>query len=79
MKIFIPNEMITYKQLHHDIYIDDEEIGATPEPSQIQDDPKPEPVNETIQEQPQSFTQSRLPKMRASGWRQRMINNLGYA
>ena len=69
----------SYKQLHHDIYIDDEDIGATPEPSQIQDDPKPEPVNETIQEQPQSFTQSRLPKMRASGWRQRMINNLGYA
>ena len=73
----------SYKQLHHDIYIDDEDIGTTPEPSQIQEESKPEPIYETIQEQPQSssqsFTQSRIPKMRASGWRQKMINNLGYA
>ena len=68
----------SYKQLHHDIYIDDEDIGTAPEPSQIQEEPKPEPIQEPIQEQPKLFTQTHIPKMKASGWRQKMINNLGY-
>ena len=72
----------SYKQLHHDIYIDDEEIGTTPEPSQIQEESKSEPIHETNHEtnyeQSQSFSQSRIPRMKASGWRQKMINNLGY-
>ena len=70
----------SYKQLSQDIYVDDEEIGSTPEPSQIIEEPKPvqQVPLEQVQEQQQSRTQLSLPKMRASGWRQRMINNLGY-
>ena len=70
----------SYKQLSQDIYVDDEEIGTTPEPSQIQEEPKPvqQIQREPVQEQQQPRTQLSLPKMRASGWRQRMINNLGY-
>ena len=62
----------SYKQLSRDIYIDDEEI-ATPA-TNIEEDKvlHEEPVHE------QEQIQSRLPKMKASGWRQRMINNLSY-
>ena len=64
----------SYKQLSKDIYIDEDEI-STPVTNHE--------VNKVVQEETppqieQVQPQTRFPKMKASGWRQKMMNNLGY-